>query len=945
MCDFTHLHVHTDASPDGLRPVAELVSFAAKLGYSELAMTDHGTFANAIAFYTACAEHKIKPIMGLEAYMLWNGKRHHITLNARSYVGFKNLVAMSNAAHANWTSGYPLMTPDIMSRYAGPSSDVALFTGCPASPIHEGSDSDAMAFVGSMIDIYGQKNVYAEMMFVLDEQTTKRPMLASRHFGIPIVITNDVHYPNQSLQSVHRILTECRKGFSYDSDSLWLKSYDEMVARGRTFFDERDVRAWMLNSKEFASSVTTWDMFSAPKLPRATHLRASFYDAIKVAFERDIAANAESATERSERLQLELKTLEDMEFIDYFCILNDIVGWAISQGILVGPGRGSAAGSYVLYLLGITSVDPVYYKLYFERFLNIHRREYPDVDVDFESERRQEVIDYAVKTWGAFPVATYSHYGHKNSIDDISRVLKLDRQLSDAASENGPESEQFDEWASLHPDALPTYKAVQEQIRHAGKHAGGIVITDQTLPVEQIGGALVAAWTEGDQKELSKVGVVKFDMLGLSALTMIRMMRSMIGATECPPIVDNSQVFDIFCEGNTLGIFQWTGSDGIRELTMRIEPRVFADLCVINSLYRPGALDAGTAEIYPELKITPRLIHPVIDEILADTNGAIVFQEQVMMIFAKVLGGSLAEADMLRRVIFKARPGDPAWEQKVEDLRHKFTTECKLDMKPRQLDELWRELYTHTRYSFNLAHSTAYAKVAYEMAWFKYYHPKVFYAAMLNYDVENIQAYLLEIAARGIVVKTPHVNASAATYIIDDSGAIQMPLSVVKNLSVDGAAKISNEVAANGQFKSIDDFRSRIKKRECNARVARFLWTLGAFDGLSGDTSKLFELDDDAANITKIAAQIEALGFALPTQAMAEYIEFNTEQDVVCGFVQSWHDKVNKRGKPYRVFRLIPHGMFWMPDGFDKLKKGDFVKVRKNSFGKAIDRKRVTFSE
>lgn len=945
--NFSHLHVHTDASPDGLTPVDKLVKFAAELGYTELAMTDHGTLANTVSFYTECKENGIKPIIGLEAYMLWNGKRHHITLNAKNYTGFVNLINMSNEAHKNYTSGYPLMTVEMMSKY---SKDVALFTGCPTSPIHVGELSDGLNFAATMVDVFGSGNVYSEMMFVMDKKITDRPLAVAKHLGLPIVITNDVHYPTSNLRQSHKILTECRNGYSYDSDSLWLKSYDEMVERGKKFFSDGEIKEWMLNAKEFALSTETWNMFSKPKLPKAEHLKSEFYDNLYKSLEIDCKKNPKDADKRRERFKIEMNVLEKMEFIDYFCILCDIVNYAKSKNILVGPGRGSAAGSYVLYLTGVTSIDPIEYNLYFERFLNEARKEYPDVDVDFPSDKRQMIIDYATSRWGAYPVATYAHYGHKNTIDDITRELHLDRKIASDASDFGVESKQFEKWCGLNELIRPTYDAMQEQIRHAGKHAGGVVITDQPIPVENISGKLVAAWTEGNKKQLTGVGVVKFDLLGLSALTQIQMMRNLVGTTQAPEIIDGSPVFNIFKNGDTLGIFQWTGSDGIRSLTMKIAPDKFDDLIVINSLYRPGALDAGTAQIYPELKIKPRLIHPGIDEVLKETNGAIVFQEQVMKIFTIILGGSLAESDLSRRIIFKAKPGDVEWEKKVEELHQRFLTECKITISKTKLSQLWNELYTHTRYSFNKAHATAYASIAYEMAWFKYYHPKVFYMSMLNYDVDNTQSYLLEMVLRNIKVKLPHINTARSEYYLDSDGDIQMPLSVVNNLSANGSAKIANELERNGPFLSIEDFRKRVTKRECNSRVCKHLWVLGAFNGLAGNKELLFsEVDEDEekGGLSEAEIQFESLGFILPTIDIAEYImENSTEENVVVGYIKSWKDKRNVRGKAYRVYTVMPNGMFWIDDelAMEKVKKGDFVYIEKNNYGKAIVKKKVKFN-
>lgn len=941
MCNFSHLHVHTDVSPDGLGTLEKLVGYAAKCEYNALAMTDHGTLANAIAFWSTCNNYGIKPILGLEAYFLWKNKRHHITLNSMSQTGFNNLVKLSNEAHKNWLSGYPVLTTDIMA--AADLSDIAMFTGCPASPIHEGELSNGIEFVGTMQDLFDDR-LWVEMMCVVDKDFTSRPLKIAKMFDVPIMLTNDVHYTTANLAGAHRIISECRKNFSYDSNRLWLKTCSEMERSCAKLFDSTDVELWMNNAYNFAQLVVPWQMYSKPQLPESGDLGSLFFEKLSASFENDtVGRPAHEVFERKARLEVELETLKRMGFLDYFIILDDIVSFAITNDIVVGPGRGSAAGSYVLYLLGITGIDPIDHGLYFERFLNEARKEFPDVDMDFESDRRHEVLEYANERWGGVPIATYAHYGHKVIVADIGRALKLPRDLTERASENGPESDDFKEWAQLNKEILTAYNAMDGQIRHAGKHAGGIVITDQIIPIEHIGDQLVAAWIEGYNKELSKVGVVKYDMLGLTALSQLKVMRQIIkrDGVTVPP--DDDPIFSIFQNGDVLGIFQWTGSDGIRDLTVRIEPSRFIDLVVINSMYRPGALDAGTADIYPTLRDAPRLIHPLVDPILAETRGVIVFQEQVMAIFAAIVGCTFAESDIIRRLIVKPRPEQPAWVAQLEEVKGRFFDNGMAQgVTKKVLEQLWAEIYTHTRYSFNKAHAAAYAAVACEMAWFKYHHPVVFYAVAMTYDDANIQAYLLEAASKDIKLLLPHINRPTASFEpLVSENAIQLPLGIVKHFSANGAKKVIDEFK-KGPFESIEDFRKRMPKRDVTSRACRHLYTLDAFSGLPGDPSCLFNVEDDESITSGHEAQVEALGFVLPTKEMAQYIEqfYDNESEVV-GFVKDWKDKVNKRGNRYRVYTMMPRGIWWTDDGFDKIKRGDFLRIVKNGWGKATSKKRL----
>lgn len=937
--DFTHLHVHSDISPDGLGTVNNLVKSAKEKGFKSMAITDHGSLGNHVSFWSACQDYDIKPIFGLEAYLQWNGNRHHITLNSRTKKGFETLIDLSNEAHKNYTSGFPLMTADMMQQY---NEDIYLFTGCPVSPIHAGSLADGANFVGTMCDIF-QNRVYVEMMFVLNEDLTSRPLAIAKQFNLPIVVTNDVHFTDQRLSSVHTVLTDCRKGYSYNSEELYMKTANEMLKNGSRFFDEKEVIKWMATAYDFSQSVEAWSMVNKPRLPKAQKAVRTLHKTLETALQNDLDKyTIPIQKQRYERFNYELKTLEDLGFVDYFAILLDIVNYAKSEGVLIGPGRGSAAGSYILYLLGITSVDPIEHGLYFERFLNPARKEYPDVDLDIESDERQKVLEYANNRWGAIPISTYSRYSHKSLVNDLGNYFKIDKQLTKEAGESD-ESKAFLRMCEKSILMRPSYDAMIGQIRHAGKHAGGAIITDQKIPIEKRGDYLVAAWTEGlESKDLSKIGVVKYDILGVSALSQIKAMRKQTGKIAPKPKDYWDNVFvEVFQKGDTAGVFQW-GSDGIRKLTMDIVPKNITDLTIINSLYRPGALDAGTAMKYPEYILNPRLIEPRIDEVLKETKGVLVFQEQVMSIFALITGGSLVDADLSRRIIFKPKIGDPKWEKQVKELHDMFMEKGLLNgFEIKILELVWSEIYTHSRYSFNRAHSAAYAHIAYEMAWFKLNYPLTFYSVMLQYDIDMQQLYLFELVSKGFKLSVPHINKSIQEYTFDGN-TIFLPLNIVKFLSEDKASTIVKEREENGVFKSFEDFRKRISKRDCNARVCKLLYKLGAFDGITGDPKVLFV--DDGVEQTLEELQIEILGFVLPTKTVADYIKKHENEDnIVVGFIHDFKDKKNAKGKGYRVYYCLPNGMFWSndPDTIAKIKKGDFLKVYKNNWGKEVKKQRV----
>jgi DNA polymerase-3 subunit alpha len=944
MSNFCHLHAHTEISPDGLGTTEALVKRAVELKMTHLAMTDHGSLGNAVNFWSICTDNGITPILGLEAYLGWNGKRHHGTIISTSKNGFSNLVKLSNAAHQNYTSGFPLMTLDILESHN--LSDLTMLTGCPASPIHEGDYASALIWAGTMYELFGGRLV-AEVMCVVDEDFITRPMKIAKQLGIQTVLTNDVHYPLSTQRNAHKILTECRKGFSYDSDRLWLKSESEMESTALRFFDSSAIKSMMQTSLDLAALVSPWSMESKPQLPteQVAELIPDFEEKLKNGLESDLVGRPHSECElRQARFDMEMRVLRDAGFIEYFVVLEDIIAWSKANDIVVGPGRGSGAASYVLYLLGVTGIDPIDHGLIFERFLNESRKEYPDVDIDVEGERRNEVLDYASERWGGVQIATYAHYGHKVTVADINRVLRTDFKIAEAAAEEGIDGPNFPKWVSMHSDILPTYEAMMGQIRHAGKHAGGVVITDQDIPIEMISGKLVAAWTEGQERWLSRVGVVKYDILGLTALSQLKRMRQIVGREGIKYPKDGDPIFSLFQNGDVLGIFQWTGSDGIRSMTKRINPNRFIDLVVINALYRPGALDAGTAELYPKLADNPRKLEPRIDEVLLPTRGIIVFQEQMMGVFAAVMGISFGESDMIRRLIIKPKPEDPKWVAAIDRTKANFLDAgIKRGFDPKLLQKLWGEIMTHTRYSFVKAHSASYTAVACEMAWFKYYHPLVFYSVCMECDSANIQAFMIEASLKGIKLITPHINRPNTEFTFDTkTNSIFLPLGIVKHFSSEKAEQIKKEYYTNGPFHSIKDFRSRLGRGSVNARASKNLWMLGAFDGLPGESSEIFETDEDLP--TGAIAQVEALGFALPSLKVAAYFaQYGNDENIAVGYVKDWKDKQNKRGKKYRVYKLVPSGTFWIDDeaGMNGIKKGDLVKVRKNRYGKAFDRVRL----
>lgn len=931
---YVPLHVHTDASSDGAGTVEKLVKRAKEMNFTHLAMTDHGTLANAVAFWSACNDNEIIPIMGLEAYLSYRGKRHHITLHALNEAGFHNLVQLNSWSHVdNYTSGYPLITLDSLHRFRG---DLQVLTGCASSAIHE---EHGIEYVSELIDVMGDKSlVISEVMFVGTHDVWSKPLDIAKKLGLSWVITNDTHYPCRNQFHAHQSITKARKGFTYNSSELWLKSGDEIYIEATKYLESKTSIEGLSNSLFLAACVHPWSMKRKPSLPVIPNCVEKLREALKENLRHDVEGRTGFDREqRLKRLQYEFHILNEKGFLDYIYILTDIVSWAKSNGIYTGPGRGSGGGSYLLYLLGITRIDPIDYGLLFERFINPSRGDYPDVDIDIEADRRQEVLNYAKERWGAVPIATYSCYSHKSAIHDIARTLVIPKSLEDAAADVGRDSDIFDKFINAHPDALETYNTMLGQIRHRGKHAAGVIITDHPIPIERSGDDLVAAWAEGmNTKDLSKVGIVKFDILSLSALSQLRWLEETTG-DECPHYGDD-KVYNLFCEGDVSGIFQWTGSDGIRNLTKRIAPRNFKDLATINALYRPGALDAGTAEDYPDYMKEPRVFGAtLIDDILAETYGVICFQEQVQQLIAVIMGGDLYAADTARRLLTKSDVGNPKWEAEMAALKADFFRKGEKFYKEDLLELLWFEIYKHSRYSFNKSHAFAYTMISYELAYFKCYHRAAFTTAMLKYDKGNAQTYLLDAVSQGLFIGFPDINYSTSDYTLHDGG-VYLPLSDVAYVGETAVEFIVKEREANGPYLSYEDFSKRVPKRTCNNRSKGMLERIGAFSKFTDEPTKAIDKYAELAITGPYQTQLEVLGYVIPTpkliKKMNEVMSLPCKKDEerFVGFVTKAEDRESEKGA-YRVYTLSPFGSFWMRPPDERVQVGSFISGVKNFYG------------
>ena len=933
---FAHLHLHTDASlRDGLGTVSRMISKAKSMGFRQIAMTDHGTLANAVTFTMEALAQKIKPLIGLEGYVEFDGEIGHITLLADGAEGWNSLLKLNNLAH---DSEYRQPAFSIDSLVDNADGLVCL-TGCIASPFQQLSIGDAQRLGSRLKGAFGHR-LFAELMFVGDSIAWERPLKLASMLNIKPVITNDVHFPNKADGSIHPVLTKMKSGFDYDSSELWLKSSTELYNSAMRYdLPAEKIIEYMNRSGNIAKMLGGVDLSSKPKLPKVEGMDGRiFWDRLDP-IRRKIVS---TSTEYGRRYTKEMHVIDSMGFADYFAILDDILKFARKGGIKIGPGRGSGAGSLVLYMLGITDIDPIKHGLKFERFLNPSRVSMPDVDVDIESERRGEVLEFAKERFGAIPIATYSRYSHKSLTRDLGRMYRVEKGLVDKAADKGPSSEEFAEIAKDKPGFVQSYEAFLGQIRHKGKHAGGVIITETPVPIERVGDGLAAAWTEGMKNELSYAGIVKFDLLGLSVLSALRRLENSTGQKAGEPF-DNAPPFTLFRKGDLVGIFQFSGSDGIKDLTVEMQPHTFDDLIAINALYRPGAIDAGSTAMYPKWKESPRTVPGYLKEILKPTYGAIVYQEQVMEIFALTVGGTMAEADMARSLITKAKPDSAVWVDKMDNMRLQFIAGAVTNhgLTHARATALWGELETHSNYSFNKSHSTAYAQIAWECAWWKFNYPTRFYAEMLNVDPAEEQTYIVDAVQHGIKILPPHINKSTNEWVRSGPSELAMPLSAIKFLGKNGVDAVLALRPKDG-FKSLEDLMNRVPKKQLRARAREGLLALGGFKGIidepttTGDIKKILAIKTYPDHMMKRRdRQLKYLGFIIPNEKMLESFDFYLAKGWKCGIIKNV-DMRESRWGPYAVYRLTPSGVFWSRDVMD-LKKGQVIAAKvSDKNGKAL---------
>ncbi len=899
---FTHLHLHTEYSLlDGACRIPKLVERIKALGMTSCAITDHGVMYGCIDFYSAMKDAGIKPIIGCEVYVCRdrldksaaNREYSHLILLCENNAGYQNLMKLVSEGFLTGYYYRPRIDYNLIRQHSeGLICLSACLSGDLPKLLLQGRYDDAEAYVREMQDIFGEKNFYVEIMdHGIREEKIVMPRLISlaREMNVPLVATNDCHYLEEKDADAQEVLLCIQTGktlddanrMRMDTRQLYVKSEDEM----RTLFaacpdavDRTQEIADRCNV-EFEFGVTRLPHYPVPEgetalsmLTRLTHegLRERYPD-------------AKETDEPWQRLNYELNVISSMGYVDYFLIVWDFIRYAKSQGIMVGPGRGSGAGSIVAYSLGITMLDPLKYQLLFERFLNPERVTMPDIDVDFCYERRQEVIDYVARKYGADHVSQIITFGTlqaKGCIRDVGRVLGMSYQDTDAVAKAIPFDlgmtlekaltlspllkTMYDEQPEVHR-LIDTAMTLEGMPRHASTHAAGVLITGKPVmeyvPLQRNDEVITTQYPMGT---IERLGLLKMDFLGLRTLTVIRDTLDMLreqGIDMKPEDIprDDPAVYEMISAGDTDGVFQLEGG-GMRTFLTNMKPTCFEDIIAAISLYRPGPMESIPR--YIQGKQNPSSIHYETEKlrpILDVTYGCMVYQEQVMQIVRDLAGYSYGRSDLVRRAMAKKKHKVMAQEReyfihgKLNDDGTIDVPGCVRNGVPEEVaSHLYDEMTAFASYAFNKSHAAAYAVVCIETAWLKRYHPVPFMAAILNSVYGNpakIAAYIQYCRSRGIAILPPDVNRSQWKFTVakapDGQLGILFGLGAVKTVGQGAVDAIIRE-RKNGAYRDIFDFCRRIDTSECNKRVVESLIKAGAFDGMGGNRPQLLAVFESA---------------------------------------------------------------------------------------------------
>lgn len=889
---FTHLHVHTEYSLlDGASKIPELVAYAKELGMDSLAITDHGVMYGAVEFYQECTKAGIKPIIGCEVYLakgshldMTEKTRYHLILLAENDIGYHNLMKIVSKGQLEGFYYKPRVDKDILRTY---SEGIICLSACIAGEvprlINSGNMDGARRCVQEYIDIFGKDNYFLEIQNhdILEEKTAAEGLRQlAQEFGIGLVATNDLHYVRREDAEAQDVLLCIQTTSNVDdpgrmrfpNDSFYLKSAEEMA---ELFGGYPEALENTCRIADRCNVKLEFGHLLLPEFPVPEGFDAVSY--LRHLCEEALPERYEVVDETvRKRLDFELDIINTMGYACYFLIVWDFINYCRSHDIPVGPGRGSAAGSIVAYLLRITNIEPLRYHLLFERFLNPERVSMPDIDTDFCYVKRNQVLDYVVRRYGQERVSQIITFGtlqaraavrdvgkalgmSYTSVDEVAKMIP--RELGITLDKALKSSNDFKRAYESRPEVkklVDLARSVEGLPRNAGTHAAGVIIAPRDLrdyvPLQQ--GSDSGVITQYDKNKVEELGLLKMDFLGLRTLTVIGDCIQFIKETTGEIVdIDNIPLHDketceMLCRGETACVFQLE-SAGITKLVMDLAPESFEDLIPLVALYRPGPLGTGMAEDFiagRHGQRTAEVLHPLMEPILEDTYGVILYQEQVMQITSALAGFTLGQADILRRAMGKKKA------KELDSMRASFIEGAKrLHDIPEELsDRIFSLLQHFAGYGFNKSHSVAYALVAYETAYLKAHWRAQYYAAFLNSvigDSDKLSWYISVCKNDNIKILAPDVNESGRDFTVLPNKTIRFGLAGIKSTGGAAVEAIISARSEGGPFTSLTDFCCRVNMRVVNKRVVEHLIKSGAMDSFGARRSQLLAVIDQAIDL------------------------------------------------------------------------------------------------
>lgn len=893
--DYIHLHVHTQYSLlDGACRIKKLFEKAKEYNMPALGMTDHGNIFGAIEFYQEAKVHGIKPIIGCETYLVTQGSRldktpkqksytSHLVLFAKNETGYKNLLKLVSSAFIDGFYYHPRIDKEILSQYAeGLICTSACLKGEIAAHLMQGNTNAALKAADHFKQLF-KGDFYLEIMDhgILEQKKVNEGIIKIAHeLSIPLIVTNDVHYIDQNHSKAHEALLCIQTQTTVTdpnrmrlmTDQFYFKDPALMV---KEFSWIPDALRNTLEIAEKCDLKLKFDEIHLPRFDPPGNQTKEQY--IRVLCEEGFQKRYPHPTkELNDRLDYELKVIEKMGFSSYFLVVSDFINYARSQGIPVGPGRGSAAGSMVSYLLGITDLDPIKYGLLFERFLNPDRAGMPDIDIDFCYERRGEVIDYVTRKYGSENVAQIITFGTMQAkaairdvgrafgaayadVDRIAKLVPNDLGITiDDALTKEPQLRQLCEEDKTANEILSTAQTLEGLNRHASVHAAGVVISDKPLseyvPLYKTSDGQIT--TGYSMNAIAKIGLLKMDFLGLRTLTVISQAVKLIKEIRGIDLdiqnipLDDPKTYAMLSSANSFGVFQLE-SGGMRDLLKKIKPGEFEDIISVLALYRPGPMGSGMLDDFIKRKrgeVEVKYDHPKLEPILKATYGIILYQEQVMQIPVSLAGFTLVQADHLRRAMSKKI------QSVMEQTRKDFVDGCFLTsrMDERKSNKLFDLIDYFSGYGFNRSHSAAYALITYQTAYLKANYPVEFMTALLTSEKDNtdkVVEYVKECGHMGIEVCPPNINISKSAFSVAGDKKIAYGFLAVKNIGSTAIESIIANRESHGPFKSIFDLCERVDLRLVNRKVLESMIKCGALDGFKAKRSQMMAVLDRALDL------------------------------------------------------------------------------------------------